>query len=399
VDRLVLRGGRVLDPAQGIDAGLDVVVEDGRIVALEAPGRAAPGGQELDLEGALVVPGLVDLHGHWFEGSPYGLDPRANLRGGVTTAVDAGTAGYANFGEFRRNAIEHGAVRVLAFVHVAAAGLATTVVGELEDIRWARPGEASAVVRANRDVAVGIKVRIGTGACGRNGTSALAAALEAASLAGTPLMAHIAEGADVASVAARLRPGDVVTHALTGSGTGILGRDGLLEEVRAARRRGVVFDVGHGCGSFSWAVARRALEAGFAPDTISTDLHRYSFEQPVVDLPTTMSKFVHLGVPLADVVAAATARPAAIVGRPELGTLRPGAPADVTVLRRDPEPAVLVDSAGVGEPVAGRLRPEFTIVGGIVHRAAEVDVPLRPYLEADYEVDCAAPIGELAGSR
>jgi dihydroorotase len=392
VERLVLRSGHVLDPGQGIDGRLDVVVEDGRIVGLEPPGGTAAGASEVDVTGDLVVPGLIDLHGHWFEGSPYGLDPRANLRGGVTTAVDAGTAGYANFGEFRRNAIDGGPVRILAFVHVAAAGLAGTVVGELEDIRWARPREAAAIVRANPDVAIGIKVRIGTGACGPNGAAALDAALEAATLAGVPLMAHIAEGADVASVAARLRPGDVVTHALTGSGSGILGGEGPLAEVRAARGRGVMFDVGHGCGSFSWAVARQAIEAGFAPDTISTDLHRYSFERPVVDLPTTMSKLVHLGMPLSDAVAAVTSRPAAVLGRPEVGTLRPGTTADITVLRADPEPVELIDSSGVGETVTGRLQPVLTIVGGVVHRAEAVEVRLRDYLDADHEVDCAVPI-------
>lgn len=392
MSRLVLRGGRVLDPGQRIDARLDVVIEDGRIVALEPPGRAAPADDVLDVAGDLVVPGLIDLHGHWFEGSPYGLDPRVNLRAGVTTAVDAGTAGYANFEEFRRNAIDGGPVRVLAFIHVAAAGLATTVVGELEDIRWARPREAAAVARANPDVVVGIKVRIGTGACGPNGAAALDAALEAATLADMPVMAHIAEGADVASVAARLRPGDVVTHALTESGSGILAGDGLLDEVRAARGRGVVFDVGHGCGSFSWTVARRALDAGFPPDTISTDLHRYSLERPVVDLPTTISKLIHLGVPLADAIAAVTARPAEIIGRPDLGALRPGAMADVAVLHTDAEPAELVDSSGVAETVGGRLRAVMTIVGGVVHRTEAVETRLREYLDADHEVDCAVPI-------
>lgn len=391
MDRLVVRGGRVLDPAQGVDAPLDVVVEDGRIVALEPPGRAT-GGTEIDVAGDLVVPGLIDLHGHWFEGSPYGLDPRANLAGGVTTAVDAGTAGYANFGEFRRNAIDGGPVRILAFVHVAAAGLAATVVGELENIRYARPREAAAIVRANRDVAVGIKVRIGTEACGDNCDAALDAALEAATLAGVPLMSHIAEGADVASVASRLRPGDVVTHSLTASGPGILGIGGVLDEVRAARGRGVAFDVGHGCGSFSWAAARRAIEDGFPPDTISTDLHRYSFDRPVVDLPTTMSKLLHLGMPLANVVTAATARPAALLGRSDLGTLRPGSPADITVLRQDAEPIELFDSNGVAETVQGRLRPVLTIVGGMVHRPGAVEVRLREYLDADHEVDCAVPI-------
>jgi dihydroorotase len=183
-----------------------------------------------------------------------------------------------------------------------------------------------------------------------------------------------------------------VTHSLTASGPGILGSDGVLEEVRAARVRGVAFDVGHGCGSFSWAAARRAIEDGFPPDTISTDLHRYSFERPVVELPTTMSKLIHLGMTLPDAVAAATSRPAAIVGRPDLGTLRPGSPADITVLHRGEAPAELLDASGIAEIVEGRLRPVLTIVGGTVHRPGAIEIRLRDYLDADHEVDCAVPI-------
>lgn len=392
---LTLRGGRVIDPAQAIDGRFDVTIEDGRVVALTPAGPrvALPGEQIEDAEGLVVVPGLIDLHGHWYEGSPYGIDTRANLRGGVTTAVDAGTAGFSNFGEFRRHAIDPAAVRVLAFVHVAAAGLVTTVVGELEDLRYARPRETAAIVAEHRDVAVGVKVRLGTGACGANVDAALDAALGAAELAGTRLMAHIAEGADVRDALTRLRPGDVVTHAFTASGPGILGDDGrLLPEAHAARRRGVRFDVGHGCGSFSWATAAQALDEGFGPDAISTDLHRYSIERPVVDLPTTMSRYLALGMSMPEVVAATTSSPAEILGRSDLGSLRPGNPGDVTVLRIDDTPVELADSNGVRRSVPTRLVPVLTVVGGVVHRAADIQVPLRPYLDADREVDCAVPI-------
>ena len=389
--RLVLRGGRVVDPAGDVDAPLDVVIEDGRIADLVPPGRA-PGDGE-DVTGHLVMPGLVDLHGHWWEGSPYGVDPAANLAWGVTTAVDAGTAGFSTFPVFRRLTIDSAPVRVVAFLHVAAAGLISTLIGELEDLRYARPLETAAAIDANRDVLVGVKVRIGTGACGPNGPAALEAALEAAELAGVPLMAHIAAGADVGQVLTRLRPGDILTHSLTASGPGIRGADGLLlPELHEARRRGVVLDVGHGCGSFSWATARAALAEQVAPDAISTDLHRYSVERPVVDLPLTMSKLLHLGMPLPEVVAAATWRPAAAIGRPDLGTLRPGSVADVAVLRLDDTPVNLVDSQGVAEEAREALRPVLTVAAGVVHRAADVRVSLRPYVEADREVDCSVPI-------
>lgn len=395
---LTLKGGRVIDPAQGIDGAFDVTIEEGRIASVDAPGAGPDRSNRsavsiVDASGLLVVPGLVDLHGHWYEGSPYGIDATANLRGGVTTAVDAGTAGFSNFEAFRRHTIAPARVRILAFVNVAAGGLVTTVVGELEDVRYARPRETAAVIAEHRGVAVGVKVRLGSGACGSNSRAALDAALEAADLAGTPIMAHIAEGADVRDALTRLRPGDIVTHAFTASGPGILGDDGrLLPEAHAARRRGIRFDVGHGCGSFAWATAAQALAEGFAPDAISTDLHRYSIERPVVDLPTTMSRYLGLGMPLPAVVAAATANPAAILGRRELGSLRPGNPGDVTVLRMDATPVELADSNGNRRLVPVRLVPVLTVVAGTAHRAAEVVVPLRPYLDADHEVDCAVPI-------
>ena len=362
-----------------------------------SPGRwtwsPAADDHRVDVTGLLVLPGLVDLHGHWYDGSPYGLDPIANLRGGVTTAVDAGTAGFSNFGSFRRHTIETAPVRVLAFVHVAAAGLVTTVVGELQDIRYARPREAAAIAQEHRDVVVGIKVRLGSEACGANVAAALDAALEAADLAGVRLMAHIAEGADVRTALRRLRPGDIVTHAFTASGPGILGDDGrVLPEAHAAAARGVRFDIGHGCGSFAWSTAAQALAEGLQPDAISTDLHRYSIEHPVVDLPTTMSRFLALGMPLEAVVTATTAGPAAILGRPELGTLRVGGPADITVLEEDPTPVDLPDAEGLRRSVSPMLRPVWTIAGGQLHRAADVEVPLRPFLDADREVDCSVPI-------
>ncbi len=395
MDVLTLRGGRVIDPSENIDGTFDVTIEAGRVASVVPQGSAPdrPGARIEDVSGLLVLPGLIDLHGHWYEGSPYGLDIRANLRGGVTTAVDAGTAGFTNFAAFRKQTIDPAPVRVLAYLHVAAAGLVTTLVGELEDIRLARPRETAAVLADNRDVTVGVKVRLGSGACGPNTGVALDAALEAAELAGTPLMAHIAEGADVRDALTRLRPGDVVTHAFTASGPGILGDDGrLLPEAHVARRRGIHFDVGHGCGSFSWRTAEQALAEGFGPDAISTDLHRYSVERPVVDLPTTMSRYLALGLSLAEVVAASTARPASIVGRSDLGSLRPGSPGDVSVLRIEHSPIELADSMGVPRVVPTRLVPVLTVVGGTVHRAAEIDVPLRPYLDADREVDCAVPI-------
>lgn len=392
---LLLRGGRIVDPGRGVDRTGDLLVRDGRVAAIGAPGEtgAAPDATVIDAAGALVLPGLIDLHGHWYDASPYGVDPLASLAGGATTAVDAGTAGYGTFPAFRRYVIDRSPVRVLAYIHVAAAGLAASVVGELEEIRYARPRETAEVIRAHREVVVGVKVRIGTQACGANTTAALTLALEAAELAGTPAMVHIADGADVPAVLRALRPGDVVTHALTANGTGILDTDGRIHPAaREARRRGILFDVGHGCGSFTWRTARRALEEGFAPDTISTDLHRYSIDYPVVDLPTTMAKLRHLGMSEGEVLASVTSRAAAALQRDDVGSLVPGARADITLLRPGPD-TLLRDAEALGEVVTAPWRPALAIVGGTVHDPAAIQVPLRPYVAADHEVDCTAPLG------
>ena len=393
--RIILHGGRLIDPAAGIDDRRDVVVEDGRVAEVAATGSvaSAPDDRIVDVTGLIVTPGLIDLHGHWYDGSPYGIDPIANLAGGVTTAIDAGTTGFSNFASFRRHTIEPAPLRVLAFLHVAAAGLVTTLVGELHDLRLARPRETAAVIAEHRDILVGVKVRLGTEPCGENVAAALDAALEAATLAGVPLMAHISDGADVPALLERMRPGDVVTHAFTGSPSGIRGEDGRIRpEVHRAAERGIRFDIGHGCGSFSWGTAEQALSEGLIPDAISTDLHRYSIERPVVDLPTTLSRFLELGMTLDEVVRAATIGPASIIGRPELGTLRPGGAADVTVMRVVDEPRELPDANGVRRAVRQQLEAVWTMAGGILHAASETPIDLRPLLDADREVDCSVPI-------
>lgn len=395
VTRTIFTGGRLIDPAAGVDEPRDIVVDGDRVAEVAATGSVTPVPDDrvVDVTGLLVTPGLVDLHGHWSDGSPYGIDPAINLAGGVTTAIDAGTTGFSNFASFRWHTIEAAPVRVLAFLHVAAAGLVTTVVGELHDMRYARPRETAAVIADHRDIIVGVKVRLGTEPCGENVAAALDAALEAATLAGVPLMAHISDGADVPAALARMRPGDVMTHAFTGSGSGIRGADGRIRpEVHLAAERGIRFDIGHGCGSFSWATADQALAEGLVPDAISTDLHRYSIERPVVDLPTTLSRFLELGMSLGEVVRAATTNPATIVGRPELGTLSAGGPADVAVLRVVDEPRELPDSDGVRRTVQRRLEAVWTMAGGVLHASSETPIDLRPFNDADREVDCSVPI-------
>jgi len=383
---LVLRNGHVIDPSQNINRITDIAVRDGRID--DIGDALGPGLVEKDLSGKYVCPGLIDLHGHWWEGSSWGIDPDICLNHGVTTAVDAGTTGFINFPAFRKTQVSAATVRVLAFVNISGIGIPTTLVGELEDIRFARPIETGRVIEANRDVCVGVKIREGT-MTGRHGIAAMDKALEAANSARLPVMVHITKGADTRQILRKLRPGDVVTHCFQGRGDGILDSAGkqLLPEVTAARKAGVLFDVGHGAGAFSWDTARRAFEYSFYPDTISTDLHRFSVERFAFDMPSVMSKFLHMGMPLADVILKSTCAPAQALGRGDhLGTLKKGAAADLFVFELDEGTFALEDTHLRTESASRRIKPFLTIKDGVSVEPGSHPVRLRELLECDHEL-------------
>lgn len=282
--------------------------------------------------------------------------------------VDAGTAGANTFGGLLRLMATQ-RTRMFAFVHISSIGLAGWPVPESRDLDYLDPELAAWTVRQHPDVCLGVKVRQSQAIVGSNGLEPLRRALRAAELAGAGarVMCHIGGApAPLAEIVALLRPGDIVTHCFTGHPNGMVDEQGrLLPVCRAARAKGILFDVGHGAGSGSFAVMRAAVEAGFLPDTISTDLHSKSVNAPVVDLPTTLSKFLNLGVPLLEVVRCATVNPARIIGRVDgLGTLRVGAPADVAVLELQEGDFSFVDS--YGDRLAGRQRlvAVHTIRGG-----------------------------------
>jgi dihydroorotase len=357
-----------------------------------APGTLAPGPgwDVIDASGLIVTPGLMDLHGHWYLGSAYGIDVSANLRGGVTTTVDAGTVGFVTWASFRSQSIDTAPVRALAFLNVSALGILFPLVGEMEDRRFSRPRETAALIREDRDHLVGVKVRLS--AASGDVDEAWGAAREAGDLAGVPVMVDVGSADDgMPGILGRMRPGDILTHCFTGGGRGILGPDGRVgPEARAARQRGVRFDVGHGAGSFSYAVARAAVAEGFLPDSISTDLHVYSVAGPVVDLPTTMAKFLHLGVPIPDVIALTTVGPARSVGIDSPGVAL-GAPADLAVLRVIEAPSDLRDGSGTSEVVDRTLAAEWTIVAGHAVRSQDVPVRVRPLTDVDRELLAPPP--------
>ena len=367
---LALVGGRVLDPGRGIDGRLDVGVTGGRVSAI---GDAGPAAVTIGASGLVLVPGLVDLHTHLYSGvSHYGIDPDARcLRRGVTTAVDAGSAGAQTFPGFRRYVIEPADTRVYAFLHVAVQGMITSLVGELADLRWASPEQAVARAREHPDLVVGVKVRLGHQMVGNDPEPALRLARQAAGQLGLPLMVHIIDmGRPITWLLRHLGEGDIVTHCFHANEGGILAPDGrLYPEVTSARARGVIFDVGHGAGSFAYRVARAAFAQGFPPDTVSSDLHAHNVAGPVYDQATTLSKLMHCGMSLAEVVAATTTAPAAAIRRPdEVGTLAPGRTADLTGFELRTGEWLLPDGAGDTEVVETLIVPRLVVRAGTAHR-------------------------------
>ena len=282
---LVVAGGRLIDPSQELDATGVVGIDGGQIVACASPPAAFEARRTIDAAGLIVVPGLVDLHVHVYPGvSHYGVDPDETcLLRGVTTAVDAGSAGAQTFPGLRRYVIEGARTRVLAYLHVAVQGMISSLVGELEDVRWASPALTVACAREHPDVIVGVKVRLGYQMVGQDPEAALLAARKAADRLELPLMVHVIDmPRPLPWLLSHLGDGDVVTHCFHGSEGGSLLDDAgdVLPDAFAARERGVLFDIGHGIGSFTFRVARTALAQGFPPDTISSDIHAYNVHGP-----------------------------------------------------------------------------------------------------------------------
>jgi dihydroorotase len=373
---LILRGGRVIDPARGHDAVSDIAFTDGKVAAI-GPGLRARA--ERDVSGCLVMPGMIDFHAHvYWGGTSISVDADVLARRcGTTTWVDVGSAGPGNFPGFRKHVIEPSQTRILAFLHVSHAGIFAfspqIMAGESQDMRLMDTETCARVALDNPDVIRGIKVRIGAGTSGVNGIAPLYHAIEAADRAGLPVMCHIDKPPPrYIDVLEALRPGDTLTHCFRPfPNAPIDGKGRVREACHIARARGVMFDVGHGKGSLDFTVARAMLDGGFPPDVISSDVHVLCIDGPAYDNMETMSKFLVLGMDLPDIVRAVTATPARLLGRPDLGDLSVGSTGDATVLRIEEGRFTFTDS--LGQKLPGRQRfalDSMVVAGSLWHTAA-----------------------------
>ena len=391
---LLLKGGRVIDPSSNWDGNADVAILGGRIAAVAENIPPEASTDVVDVTGKLVVPGLVDLHAHVYPGVTPELGVEADrdcLAKGTTTVVDAGSAGAFNIDGFRRFIVKPARSRIMAFLNISRIGMPSVGIS-LPELAWLSLVDIRAAVdaiQANRDLVRGLKVRASNYVVREAGMEPFHRALQAADEAGVPLMVHIGDSPmPLGALLDLLRPGDIVTHTYNsfaglevldggrswrrlpdrsfGTGTTILDETGqVIPQARAARRRGVIFDVGHGGGSFSFDVFERAMAQSFPPDVISSDVSVFSINGPVYDLPTVLSRFLGLGLTLSEVLEAATIRPARILGMAgEIGTLAPGAVADVAVLDLLQGEFTYTDGAGQTRPGHHKLSAYVTLRGG-----------------------------------
>jgi dihydroorotase len=368
---LVIANGDVLDPVQKTRARRDIGIRYGQIAAVAPSIPADRAVQRIDAAGKLVTPGLIDLHTHLCPHLGLGLpaDELVPITA-TTTAVSAGDAGAHTFGNFRHGVVPQSRTRLLGFIHISSIGLAGGLApGEMLNIDYANVEVCAKAVAENADLALGVKVRITDSVVGQNGLEPLRRAIRAAEMAGKQfrVMCHIGSApGSLPDLLDLLRPGDILTHAYSGAGNNTVQNGRVLPAALAAKQRGVIVDVGHGGGSFDYTVCEPALQQGFGPDTISSDIHSVSINTPgYPTLPWVMSKFLGMGMPLEEVVARATSEPGRIIGKvPGLGTLAIGAPADLAIFDLVDGPVEFVDTRNNRRAGTRKLVPLLTVKGG-----------------------------------
>lgn len=382
---LVIKDGHVVDPHSGINHVCDVAFQDGNIAAVEPEISTESARSIISAQGKLVTPGLVDIHTHiYWGGTSLGVDPCGVCsKSGTTTFVDAGSSGAGNFPGFRQFIAEPTTLNVFAFLNISFAGIfgftAEEVVGECNDLRLLNIKECEKTVAANRDMIVGIKVRVGAEAGGASGVKPLRLAREVADRLELPVMAHLdMPPPSLGEVMALMQPGDILTHCYRPEPNCIVSTEGEVEEeIISAKKRGILFDVGHGMGSFSFTVAKKMIKLGLYPDTISSDIHHWSVDGPAHDVLHTASKFLLLGMPLDQVISRITCAPANAIRRPGLGRLSPGCRADAVILEEEHGEFVFTDALNHQMTSDRRLRPHTIVLNGKVRSDQSCDHRLK----------------------
>ncbi|KAK6964983.1 deacetylase Atu3266-like isoform X1 [Biomphalaria glabrata] len=378
----VIQNGRVIDTALQINEITNVYVSDGCIASIGNPPDGFRQWSLVNASGCIVTPGLIDIHVHAYEyATPLGINvDRTCLAKGVTAVVDAGSAGASTFPGLRKFIAEKSKTRVYSFLHIVQHGLASAGCvmkdsgGECDSLNAIRADECIQTINENRDMIVGVKLRLGTPISnnGQNEEEAYRRALQASRTCGVPLMVHhsmssIGHG-DVGKLSCPgdLRAGDIYTHCFHGHSCSIVDDTGAISKhCLEAKTRGVLFDIGHGQGSFMWSVAEKCIAGGFLPDTISTDLHSGDIHGPAYDLLCVMSKLLHVGMGLEQVIAAVTSTPARAIGKEkEIGSLGVGMNADITILKIEDVLEPLEDCAGEIRTIRKAFTPVAVYVGG-----------------------------------
>lgn len=386
---LLLKGGHVIDAKNKINSKMDVAVKDGKIYRVAADIPASSAKKTVNVTGLYVTPGLIDIHGHVFHGTEpdnylsNGLDALPpdgfTFRSGVTTIVDAGGAGWRNIDVFRKNIVEPAKTRVLAFMNIVGNGMRGIEAYEQDETDMDAKLSA-AIAMKHKDIVIGIKLAHYIG----HDWDPTDKAVEAGRIAGIPVMVDFGKSLPPLPLEdlllKHLRPGDILTHAYRydqeydKNGKMLEHKQAIVDVktkkvkdfVWVARKKGIIFDVGHGGGSFNWSQAVPAMEQGFAPDVLSSDLHTGSMNAGFKDMANLASKFLTLGMPLADVIAAATWNPAKVIQRTELGNLSVGSEADIAVFNLREGDFGYIDASGMAIRGKQKLEAELTLRKGSV---------------------------------